>query len=370
MTLGLLFSTTFVVLNSSEPLALDSLSEVRILQKSTALENNINKLKTKSGTGIEMFYDPVRDEAGSTNGEPYNQADREWVETCLILYDLYRQLGGEKLNNRILFQQKEDLFLIALENTQSAWHETPDLALIDFFQKLLNQSVVLSPMVFNSDPTKTVSPAKLNLQSRISSLVNPLHLPNKLAFGEVVTLMLPNSDIAITAPQLRIRDYRSDLEGLSATITPAEVSKPGRQFVYGFSAKRKFRPVSKQIVTITDYSNNRRSTYGVSNKNPKRREYLHKGLTNRIKNSGGAKRFKILLPSSTHLHIRSEGPTDLIGFLTDSKGKVISIDDDSGLGYNFALQAKLTSGNYVLTVKHCCAGTGPFKLKIDKKLIN
>ena len=41
--------------------------------------------------------------------------------------------------------------------------------------------------------------------------------------------------------------------------------------------------------------------------------------------------------------------------------KVLARDDDGGGGYNFALERTLPPGEYLLKVRHCCAGVGTFE---------
>ena len=89
----------------------------------TNLFRQIEELKAKKETiflqeasGVRMFYDPVKDIAGSVTGNHYTDADRSWVESGLIVYDIYRQLGGEKLSQTIFFQVKDDLFFISYFN--------------------------------------------------------------------------------------------------------------------------------------------------------------------------------------------------------------------------------------------------------------
>ena len=75
------------------------------------LFQQVEELKAKKGaillreaSGARMFYDPIRDIAGSLKGDHYTDADRSWVESGLIVYDVYRQLGGEKLSQPIFFK--------------------------------------------------------------------------------------------------------------------------------------------------------------------------------------------------------------------------------------------------------------------------
>ena len=79
-------------------------------------------------------------------------------------------------------------------------------------------------------------------------------------------------------------------------------------------------------------------------------------------NNSEEKRFKFSLTSSSTVHLKSRGPTDVVGAILTKKGKIILSDDDSGGNYNFAIHQKLPPGDYILSVKHCCFGEGPFSL--------
>ena len=54
----------------------------------------------------------------------------------------------------------------------------------------------------------------------------------------------------------------------------------------------------------------------------------------------------------------------------EKKGKIILSDDDSGGNYNFAIRQKLPAGDYILSVKHCCFGEGPFSLTFEQDPAN
>ena len=56
--------------------------------------------------------------------------------------------------------------------------------------------------------------------------------------------------------------------------------------------------------------------------------------------------------------------------LNCKKGKIILSDDDSGGNYNFAIHQKLPPGDYILSVKHCCFGEGPFSLTFEQEPAN
>ncbi|MDP1671210.1 MAG: hypothetical protein Q8L63_03885, partial [Alphaproteobacteria bacterium] len=54
------------------------------------------------------------------------------------------------------------------------------------------------------------------------------------------------------------------------------------------------------------------------------------------------------------------GSSDVAARLLDSHGNTIARNDDGGGGYNFGMQTRVSPGNYLLSVEHCCGGTGNY----------
>ena len=67
------------------------------------LDEAVKAIGNKTGTGTTLFYDPIKDIAGSVDGAFYNQIDKNWAKAALIIYDFYRGLGGEALKKTIYF---------------------------------------------------------------------------------------------------------------------------------------------------------------------------------------------------------------------------------------------------------------------------
>ena len=85
-----------------------------------------------------------------------------------------------------------------------------------------------------------------------------------------------------------------------------------------------------------------------------------------IGNNSEEKRFEFTVTSPSNIHFESAGPTDVVGTIIDKTGKILLTNDDGGANYNFALRKHLPPGDYILSVKHCCFGRGPFSLIVNK----
>jgi hypothetical protein len=85
-------------------------------------------------------------------------------------------------------------------------------------------------------------------------------------------------------------------------------------------------------------------------------------LAGRLEIAGDEDLFRIDIPTPGTLTLASAGPTDLTGRLEDGDGTVLLADDDGGPRYNFRLEGALPAGSYYLRVGHCCAGAGSYRL--------
>ena len=56
------------------------------------LDEAVKAIGNKTGTGTTLFYDPIKDIAGSVDGAFYNQKDKNWAKAALIIYDFYSEL--------------------------------------------------------------------------------------------------------------------------------------------------------------------------------------------------------------------------------------------------------------------------------------
>ena len=335
-----------------------------LFQQVEELKAKKETIRLREASGTKMFYDPVRDIAGALKGGQYTETDRSWVESGLIVYDVYRQLGGEKLNQPIFFQVKDGLFFVSVSNFKSSWHSDGDQALINFFFYLINQSKVISSSTAKSN---FLNPSKKNLiqiEKVLSQAIGNRSLSPTLRGSERLELNFSGSEIIIAAPSLQVQHPNTINKGVTATVSRQGNPKPGTTTVFGFSSDQKFRPKNYQEIILTEGSHNEihiNSSDFVSSEEKK----LSNNLLDSIITSGEVKRYSIQLNNSANVKISSVGPSDMAATITEKKtGTIIKRDDDSGTGYNFSINERLKAGAYILEVRHCCAGTGAFGLKV------
>ena len=338
----------------------------------TNLFRQIEELKAKKETiflqeasGVRMFYDPVKDIAGSVTGNHYTDADRSWVEAGLIVYDIYRQLGGEKLSQTIFFQVEGDLFFISVSSFKSSWHSDWDQALINFFFSLINQSKVISSSTSKANFLNPSNQNPIQIEKVLSQAIGNKSLSPTLRGREVLKLNFPESEIVIAAPSLNVQHPSTISKGVTATISRKGKPEAGTKSVFGFSSDRKFRPQDHQEIILTE-SPEGEVYFNSPNFAPSEEKKFADNLLDKIITSGEVKRYILQLNDNANVKISSIGPSDVAAIITEKKtGAIIDRDDDSGKGYNFSINQTLQAGAYIVEVRHCCAGTGAFGLKFE-----
>jgi hypothetical protein len=341
--------------------SLEQIEDLKRIKEST---------RNQSNSGAKMFYDPINDVAGAVANVIYTQRDRSWVEACLIIYDIYRQLGGEKLKQAIFFQVKENLYYVSMSNKTASWYGSQDQALASFFFSLIRQSKVIAESASKTNWHEKYEDKALKIENILANMLNDNTLPVKLAVGETKELKFPESEIIIAGPAIQVHTPTKLKKGVSAKIFRTRQSKAGSQSVFGFLSNQKFRPKNQTEFMLTNDSTGN-GYLEPSLTNPATEQKLSNGMMDRIGVSGEVKRYKLILNELQRVSISSTGPSDLIARISDKRtGKVLDTDDDGGKGYNFSISQPLQAGEYIIEVQHCCAGTGTFSLKLQTERTN
>ena len=213
------------------------------------LDETVKAIGNKTGTGTTLFYDPIKDIAGSVDGAFYNQTDKNWAKAALKIYDFYRGLGGEALQKTIYFRHKDDSFLITISGQNNVWHVSADKALSFFLFNLLDQSDVLSRHHLSGVP-RTPKEHFAPIKVQLTKLIRSAKIPPTLNAGKVLEIQLPKSEIAIGGNGLNVGEYKTTIYGISAKVMASSDAEPGLNSVFGFSSKTKFRPSSVAVVNV------------------------------------------------------------------------------------------------------------------------
>ena len=249
-------------------------------------------------------------------------------------------------------------------------HSSKDESRIYVFFSLINRSKVISSLISKVSSLDELGSTSLKIERVLSQVIGDQSLSPTLAGGESLKLNFSKSEIVITGPNLNVKHSATIEKGVTATISRNGNADPGTQSVFGFSSNQKFRPQSHQEVILTDSSQD--NVYLTSpGPTPFEEKKLSNNMVDRIITSGEIKRYELKLNNSANVKIFSIGPADVVATIVEKKtGAIINRDDDSGEGYNLSISHTLKAGAYIIEVKHCCAGTGAFWLKLHTDTVN
>ena len=86
-----------------------------------------------------------------------------------------------------------------------------------------------------------------------------------------------------------------------------------------------------------------------------------------IEYTGDVDWFRLETSERRDLRVWTTGSVDTLGFLLDSAGKLVALDDDSGSGYNFSIEATVSAGVYFVRVAAIGSTTGRYVIQESGK---
>lgn len=316
--------------------------------------------------GTMMFYDPAADLAGGEGGLPYGPGDRDWVERGLAIYDLYRQLGGEKPDGRLRFRRDGDRYFLAVAAAPGRWFESDEAALSDLLRLLLSRSETVPDRYATVARAARPGAPLADMAAALDAVRDDGDAPVLLSPGETRTLAFDDADIAVGTKGLDVMSRVQKNGGIEAAVSATAGAEAGRETVLGFREGQRFRAVAEREVTVRDGTAEPSATQSGPTRVVAARVPLQDGTAATISARGETLRYALPVSEGGRIAVSSNGPSDVEAVLKRADGSVVARDDDGGAGYNFLLEADLQAGEYTLEVRHCCAGTGNFSLTVRR----
>jgi len=335
------------------------------------------------GRGKLTYFDlnkPVGDVAGF---DELPAADRVLMRGAKQTYDLFRALGGQRIDGFAVTASETGRYYLSLDGEGGRWLATPGAALTMLARQLAETRKTETQSARGAGAACTHDYRCLLKSFYQGGAPTIATVPR----GTAVTLEMKGNGFSdeggvpeVKAPEGITPDSVTflDPETIRARVRVALDAEPGRQTVLVFNPGKQFGSQGRYEVLVVENPDalENPAAGGATGKAggtaPPVDDYadtrdaavpLGAERTGRLDYAGDADTFRIDLAKGGALSISSDGTTDLVGELRNAKGELIATDDDGGSRYNFTLGAPLPAGTYYLRVRHCCAGKGSYRLR-------
>ena len=330
------------------------------------------------------------------NFDSLASADQALLRAAKRTYDLYLAMGGEAIDRFGVIERKDNRFYVGLDGEGGRWLASADEALSFLLEELVantifrigfDEAALRCPHVFTC----------LLLATYTGAVETIAYVPR----GTTVTLSMTGEGfglgwgppVVMTATPLTVHEveFISD-ENILARVSVAETAPLGASVINVFNEGSAFATVERYGVHVVASAAELAEFVSQPDADAADPEAAPSGpealagtgaiealiddhgadeatataldgdAVGRLEAAGDVDMFKITVEQAGTLSISSVGPTDVFGRLETAEGAAVAADDDGGAWYNFSLEGAVAPGTYLLSVTHCCAGTGAYAL--------
>ena len=326
-------------------------------------------------------------------------ADQALLRAAKRTYDLYLAMGGEAIDRFGVIERKDNRFYVGLDGEGGRWLASADEALSFLLEELVAHSIF--SIGFDEAALRCPHLFTCLLVATYTGAVETIaYVPR----GTTVTLSMIGdgfragwgAPLVMTDPSITVLDveFVSD-ENIVARVSVAETAPLGVSVIDVFNEGNAFATVERygvhivaSVAELAEFISEPQATdadtadgeaepsgpatlAGTGEIEALADDHgadlatattLDGAAVGRIETTGDVDMFKITVGQAGTLAISSAGPTDVSGRLETAEGAVVAADDDGGDWYNFSLEGAVAPGTYLLSVTHCCAGTGAYGL--------
>lgn len=297
--------------------------------------------------------------------------DPSWARSSLRIYDLYRGLGGNRLNLRQVFRNRGDRsYYVGLDTVGGAWFSTASEAQGYLLKLLISKSLELPSDVRSAVAALNTNDLDTIVQTARDALATQSVFVSQ---GTETTATLTGSGFSnsgglplIKAPagiEVSNVAYVSDSE-LTATLKVTQSAETGLALLQVFNVGGSMMPADSFSLFVVAGSGTLAATADDHGDAVATATALATGgsVSGQIGDGSDADLFAITVGSAGTLTLNSTGGTDLKATLETAAGAELATDDDGGTWYNFSFSSAVTAGTYYLRVQHCCGGSGPYSV--------
>ena len=333
------------------------------------------------------------------NFDSLASADQALLRAAKRTYDLYLAMGGEAIDRFGVLERKDNRFYVGLDGEGGRWLASAGGALAFLLEEIVADSVF--SIGFEEAALRCPHLFSCLLLATYTGAVETIaYVPR----GTTVTLSMTGdgfragwgAPLVMADASLTVLDveFVSD-ENIVARVSVAETAALGVSVIDVFNEGSAFATVERygvhivasaaelaEFISEPDTTDADTADAEADPSGPATlagtgevealaddhgadlatATTLDGGAVGRLETAGDVDMFKITVGQAGTLAISSVGPTDVVGRLETAEGAAVAAEDDGGDWYNFSLEGAVAPGTYLLSVTHCCAGTGAYGL--------
>jgi hypothetical protein len=322
-----------------------------------------------SGESFQLWYNPVEERDLLFGRQGYSGSDADWARANLRIYDLYEQLGGNEIGLRQTFGYRNDQFYVALDGVGGQWFDASEKAHGFLLKMLIGRSVELPQDVkeaiaglASNDLDAVLGTARNTLSSNRAFLSRGRSTQAVLSGDFDDSLGTP---VVQAPPGVYVDGASLDGDGrLTVTLRTTGEAELGPGELLLFNAGRSIIPVDRFGIFVVDGPGTAAPPADDHGDSTAAATPLAgvETLDGHIETDGDVDVFAVTVAVGGDLSVRSTGGSDLVGTILDGDGDALDSDDDGGDWYNFRLVRNLAPGTYYVRVRHCCGGTGAYRV--------
>jgi len=350
---------------------------------------DVSAARSGVGKGRVHYFDLNKPLGAMAGFDKLPAADRVLMRGAKRTYDLFRGLGGARIDSFAVTATEDGRYYLSLDGEGGRWLATPGAALTVLARQLIEEQAARTSGGGGGGGSNCPHDFTCLLKSLYSSASPTIATVPR---GTTVALEMTGKDFSdeaggpvIVAPDgIRARDVTVvNPETITARVAIDADAPPGLQTVQVFNPGKQFSPQERfdlrimsdldalEAMVAGEGADSGEVMKGTGEVDPQPDDFantvaratrLENTVSGRIEVSGDADLFRVEAPQNGALKISSDGPTDLVGELRDTEGRLIAANDDGGGRYNFRLEAPVRAGTYFLRVTHCCNGKGSYRL--------
>ncbi len=325
--------------------------------------------ETLNGEGPLLRITP--DGAVSTaDNSRLSAVDQELAESARRLFSLYRSMGGQTGERALLFQRTKNGLFAAREGMAGTLSHSLGAAMGGALQAIARADASLPASAATWIP-------ELAAALSSPSMRPPPYPVARVPRNQRTLISLTGPEIASAGPDAilagppgsTINILKTEAGHLQASTVFSETTPEGFAKLYLYHSGDALTPVTSfdiavgagragaAVVEPDDHGASARTATTL----------LQAGATQasrdgQIGTANDVNMFALHITEPGMLAVNSRGSSDVTARLLDSRGNPVASNDDGGAGYNFEIRTPVNPGNYLLSVQHCCGGSGNYHI--------